>query len=307
MKLACFYPASVFCAWGVSTGLVDTLRKMGHDTSALPIDATSASLKTAPYPRFQDLKKFDGIIVSGPEHIRPHLLALYPDWEKVPVPRVSWMHETVEREDYKKLPIDAIKRLANVTFCPGAQDEQYGLQWLPFGVDTDVFKPDASQSLKYEAAFIGLLYPKRVEFVKNLIPLLKGINFIAGNVQVQDLSGICIRETAALYARNLRQVKVFVNLPTLSQLAVTKVFEVMACGTFLITPRVAEHRNFEKIQAHFYDSNSPEALAESIRFCLKEEEQRIVAARQCCELVHREHRLDLRCKTLISALEESSR
>lgn len=303
MKLACFYPASVFCAWGVSTGLVDTLRRMGHETVAFPIDARTVSLKTDLYPTFEQLRQFDGVVISGPEHIRPHLLALYPEWEHSRVPRVSWMHETVEREDYGKLPIDAIKRLAQVTFCPAVQDEHHGLRWLPFGVDTDVFKPEPNLHLQYDAAFIGLLYPKRVEFLTRLVPLLKGINFLVGNVQVQDLSGICVRETAALYAENLRKIKVFVNLPTLSQLAVTKVYEVLACGTFLITPAIAEHRNFENIQAHFYNSSSPEALAESIRFCLAQDKERAAAARECCAQMHHEHRLELRCHTLISALQ----
>jgi hypothetical protein len=279
---------------------------MGHDTIALPIDATSSSLTTTLYPSAKDLRNFDGIVISGPEHIRPHLLALYPGWGGIRVPKISWMHETVEREDYGRLPIDAIKQLADITFCPAAQDARHGLRWLPFGVDTEVFKPDSSQPLQYEAAFIGLLYPKRVEFMKKLMPLLHGINLILGNVQVQDLSGICVRETASLYAQNLRKIKVFVNLPTLSQLAVTKVYEVLACGTFLITPSIAEPKNFENLQAHFYDSTKPESLAESIRFCLREEAQRASAAKECCAQVHRLHRLDLRCEALISALQEVS-
>ena len=32
------------------------------------------------------------------------------------------------------------------------------------------------------------------------------------------------RKTAELYAENIRKIKVFVNLPTLSQLAVTKIY-----------------------------------------------------------------------------------
>ncbi len=306
MKLACFYPASVYCAWCVSTGLVDTLRRLGHEVAALPVDHTQTQLNLGSYPARAQLEKFDGIVLSGPEHLRGHILALYPEWCKLSVPKVSWMHETVEREDYGRLPIEAIQRLADTTFCPAAQDERYGLRWLPFGVDTEVFKPNWNQTKTYQAAFIGLIYPKRAEFLKKVIPHLKGINFMIGNVQVQDLGGICVHETAALYADNLRRIKVFVNLPTLSQLAVTKVYEVLACGTFLITPRIAEARNFDNLQAHFYDPSKPESLAESIRFCLQEEEQRIAATRVCCQQVHGLHRLELRCQTLLAALAEQS-
>jgi len=287
---------------------------MGHDVVALPIQATSNApsrencnvvlnpVYRESFPTQEQLREFDGIIISGPEHIRPELMALYPDWNKIAVPKVSWMHETVEREDYGRLPIDAIRQLADVTFAPAVQDEKYGLRWLPFGVDTTVFKPDWNQKKLYDTAFIGLVYPKRAEFLEKLKPHLRGINLLVGNIQVHDLSGVCVRETALLYADNLRKIKVFVNLPTLSQLAVTKVYEALACGTFLITPAITEYKNFENLQAHFYDGNKPEKLAESIRFCLEQEEQRVEATRQCCEQVHQLHRLELRCEVLLSAI-----
>jgi len=138
--------------------------------------------------------------------------------------------------------------------------------------------------------------------LKRLIPHLKGITLVLGSVQVQDLSGLCVRETAARYAGELRKIKIFVNLTHLSQLAVTKVYEVLACGTFLITPAIAEHQNFENLKAHFYDSSRPEHLAESIRFCLEHESDRIAATHQCCEQVHRLDRLENRCQVLLSAL-----
>jgi hypothetical protein len=287
---------------------------MGHDVVALPIQATSnapgrgsCSVALDPvyrktFPTKEQLQTFDGILISGPEHIRPEIMALYPEWNEISVPKVSWMHETVEREDYGRLPIDVIRQFANVTFAPAAQDEKYGLRWLPFGVDTEIFKPNWNQEKIYDTAFIGLVYPKRTEFLEKLTPYLRGIKLLVGNIQIHDLGGVRVRETAALYADNLRQIKVFVNLPTLSQLAVTKVYEALACGTFLITPAITEYRNFENLQAHFYDPSKPESLAESIRFCLEQEEQRIEATRVCCEQVHQLHRLELRCEVLLSAM-----
>jgi hypothetical protein len=304
MRIACFYPQSVFCAWCVSTGLVDTLRRMGHDVLPLPIDAGNPRPDPRLYPTQADLRRFDGLLVSGPEHLYRHLRALYPDWNRAGVPRVSWMHETVEREDYGRLSIEEIRELADTTFCPAAQDERFGLRWLPFAADTEVFRPDGGEPRQYACAFIGLMYPKRVEFLNCLAPHLGDIPLRIGNVQVQDLSGIRIRETAGLYAANLRSIRIFVNLPTLSQLAVTKVYEVQACGAFLITPAIAEMRNFENIQAHFYDAARPESLAESIRCCLDRPEECEQAARVCCGRIHRSARLELRCEQLIAAMEE---
>ena len=311
MKLACFYPGSLYCAWSVATGLVDTLGRLGHHVLPVPIEGieNSACGQRAAvlparhsYPTSTELRNFDGILLSGPEHIRPELLALYPDWNSIDVPKVSWLHETVEREDYGRLPIETIKQLAHCTFTPAFQDQKFGMEWLPFGVDTHVFRPDWNISKDFDAAFIGLMYPKRTQFMEALRPFLGDIRILHCNIQVTDLGGLRVRDTAALYADNLRRIKIFVNLPTLCQLAVTKVYEVLACGTFLITPAIAEHRNFENLQAHFYLPNRPDQLAESIRFCLDREEERNEAARMCCEQVHRLHRLELRCETLVAAL-----
>ncbi len=302
MRLACFHPASVFCAWSVATGLVDTFNRMGHETTGFPVDVTTQVIDPTQYPTADRLRGFDGIVISGPEHVRAHLLRLYPKWHRIPVPKIGWLHETIEREDYGKLNVEDIRSFSDKTFCSAVQDEKYGFEWLPFGVDTAVFKPDWDQKKEYDAAFIGLLYPKRAEFLQKLQPFLNGITLKLGNVQVLDLGGVRMRETVALYADNLRKIKVFVNLPSLSELVVTKVYESLACGAFLITPAIPEARNFDNIQAHFYDPDQPAELAERIRFCLKHEKERIEATRVCCDQIHRLHRLELRCEILLNAL-----
>ena len=307
MRLACFHPASVFCAWSVATGLVDTFNRMGHQTKGFPMDVTKQSIDPTAYPTADQLRGFDGIVISGPEHVRAHLLRLYPKWNKIPVPKVAWMHETVEREDYGRMNVENIQSFADRTFCPAIEDEQYGFKWLPFGVDTEVFKPDWNQPKEYDVAFIGLVYPKRAQFLQRLQPFLRGITIKLGNVQVLDLSGVRVRETAALYADNLRKIKVFVNLPSLSELVVTKVHESLACGAFLITPAIPDPRNFDDIQAHFYDREKPAELVERIRFCLSHELERVAAAKVCCEQMHRLHRLELRCQVLLDAFRAPTR
>ena len=302
MRLACFHPASVFCAWSVSTGLVDTLNRMGHETKGFPMDVTRQAIDPKAYPTADQLRGFDGIVISGPEHVRGHLLRLYPKWNKIPVPKVAWMHETVEREDYGRMNVENILSFADMTYCPAIGDEQYGFKWLPFGVDTEVFKPDWNQPKEYDVAFIGLVYPKRAQFLQKLQPHLRDLTIKIGNVQVLDLGGVRVRETAALYADNLRKIKVFLNLPSLTEVVVTKVHESLACGTFLITPAIPDARNFDDIQAHFYDREKPAELVERIRFCLTHEEERIAATKICCEQMYRLHRLELRCQVLLGAL-----
>ena len=303
MKLILFHPQSLFCAWAVSTGLGDALARLGHHVTVCPINATLPSIDKARYPSFKELQQAEGIIVSGPEHINKHILALYQDWESLTTPKVAWMHETVSREDYgKKLSPSGFRRFVKNTFCSAVQDEEYGFRWLPFGVDTEVFKPNWGQPKQWDVAFIGYLYPKRREFLDRVLPHLNGINLICGNVQVQDLDGVNLRMTAALYADTLRKIKVFVNFPSLTEVLVTKVTEAQACGTFLVTPTMHHQRNNEGIQARFYDPEKPETLAEGIRMALEHEQEREQAARLCCEQVHRLHKLEYRCEVLLEAM-----
>jgi len=287
MKLAVFFPASLFSAWACSYGLVDCLRRMGHEVTSAPIDP--ATDKTFPIP-----VGVDGWIVSGPEHIGKFVLGR----KQHDRPVVAWLHETVEREDYGKLDVDAIKRSADVVFCPAIQDEKYGFRYLPFGVDTEIFKP--APTLKtIDAAFIGLLYPKRQAFLKEL--KAQGVNLVTGNVQVLELGGVNPRKTAELYAENIRKIKVFVNLPTLSQLAVTKIYEVLACGTPVLTPKIERMDNFGDLPVAFYESTA-QACAHQLAI------SGIYFKKGNCSALYAErmksHRLELRCEVLLSALKE---
>ena len=73
MKLACFYPGSLYCAWSLATGLVDTLERMGHEVLPLPIETMSNSLSCEDrsvslrnlhnYPTSGELREYDGILL----------------------------------------------------------------------------------------------------------------------------------------------------------------------------------------------------------------------------------------------------
>lgn len=312
MKLAVFFPASLFSAWACSYGLVNTLRRMGHEVIPYACNPQHQGKPT-------DVGNVDGVIVSGPEH----LLHNSPDIQRMGIrpPVVSWLHETVEREDYGKLDVDAIKRCADIIFCPGIQDEKYGFRYLPFGVDTEVFNPGPRIMERYASAgqnagdsltpktigagFIGLLYPKRQEFLAKLKK--HGVDLTTGNVQVLELGGVNPQKTAELYAENIRKIRVFVNLPTLSQLAVTKVYEVMACGTHLLTPQVSDMRNFEGLPCDPYDESEPEKLGNRLKLLLTGPSEILAKhAAKTAKRMHDEHRLELRCEKLIAALKEAA-
>jgi hypothetical protein len=112
-------------------------------------------------------------------------------------------------------------------------------------------------------------------------------------VQVLELGGVNPRKTAELYAENIRKIKVFVNLPTLSQLAVTKIYEVAACGTPLLTPEVADMRNLESLPVLTY-KDAKECAAK----------MDWVFSGSASKEMHDNHRLELRCEVLVNALKE---
>lgn len=292
MKLAVVFPASLFSAWACSYGLVNTLKRMGHEVTPIGVDPQTGKCSSFKVP-----VEADAYIISGPEHIGK----FFP---RLPLPTVAWLHESVIREDYGKLDVDAIKRNADIVFCPAIQDEQYGFRYLPFGVDIEVFKPALTQKT-IDAGFIGLLYPKRQDFLAKLKK--HGVNLTTGNVQVLELGGVNPQKTAELYAENLRKIKVFVNLPTLSQLAVTKIYEAAACGTFILTPQLADIRNFPDLYtSNLYDPSDPLSLSQVITTNIADEKSREDCAARLSKKVIAQDRLELRCEKLIAALKEAA-
>src|SRR5262249_39844222 len=129
------------------------------------------------------------------------------------------------------------------------------------GVDAEMFCPcaDCGDPEEYhnvthsaperdiDVAFIGLMYPKRAEFVKQLTPHLGDIKikFLTGcqserglipAISVFDADGLNIRRSMELLAETYRRIKVFVTFPSLSNVLVAKVLESLACGCTLVAP-----------------------------------------------------------------------
>src|SRR6185437_7633756 len=212
MKLAVFYPQNLTCAWSLQDGLCDTLERMGHEVTRCG--------NTDKLRRPRDLNAYDALIVSGPEHIGSKLRA-QKDWESAKAPKIGWLHESVRREDYGTLDVEAIKRTCDQVFCPALEDEEFGFKYLPFGVDTEMFTPvlecpycKNSGSVTTEwglencshcpsterdipLAFIGMIYPKRQAYLSTL-PAEFRTKLLIGNCLVQDVHGANIRKSMEL-------------------------------------------------------------------------------------------------------------
>lgn len=369
LKVVVIFPGTVTAAWSVSDGIVNTLRKMGHQVRDFPRGRPSC-----PILRPDDLKDADLILASGFEHLsRDQRLSPFDDryvsiahWKKVKALKVAWYHESARR------PLDApiaavwkgIEPLIDQHFFPAIQDAEMYDQphfangrshWLPFGVDTDVFKPEKCWKCKgrpqfigaprpvtdlpianpgriipavaegdllilcpecagvghvptkktVNIGFIGLMYGPRADYAAKLAQHLHDVQIVTGKVEVVDIDGYPFEENAHRLAANYRRIKIFFNFPAMSQLLVTKVYEIMACGTMLVTPYVtgAGEHNLDVFEhtKHlvYYDPNNLAFINQVLREFQERDTDREFMALRGMREVHEKHSLRLRLEQML--------
>lgn len=274
MKIGVFYPDTPNAVWSLSKGICSTLASMGHEVTDHP----------------SKLEEQDAIIVSGPEYLWRKLRVQFPNWDNITACKYGWLHETVDREDYNsnpiavngKLPVKDLNKFLDVICAPAAQDTAYGFKYLPFGVDTEMFIPSPVKD--NNVLFIGSLYEKR----RNLIAKYPSIT-VRG---FKDFLTYKYDISRSEYIHLTSKASVVLNLPTLSQLNSTRVYEAMACKALTITPLMGganeNYSMFENGKHLMYYTESPvEALrcVETVHtginmwhYCLSNEGQCIAEA-----------------------------
>ena len=340
MKIAVFFPNTSVCGWSAAWGIGATLRRMGHAVLDVPMpterEAGPGQVEQVKQslPKIEAFKDAGLLLVSGVEHIAPWIDEVYGkyEWKQLSGVKACWLQESCRRDDYN-IDFEAISWWGDEYFFPAIQDAEFHDQemfakgrshWLAFGVDTNIFKPNAGyasnwdvwpkQAKLYDVGFMGLLYGKRQVFLNALrrhnIPPIR-----CGSVHIQDMGGYQFEESARRYAENIRQIKVFLNMPALSRLIVSKVYEVLACGTFCLTPTLPDEQSTHLNMRHFeskrhlvyYSPSNLPMLAQYLReysspeFDKKREE---IAAWGCKE-VHEKHSLKIRLEEMFSAMKLS--
>jgi glycosyltransferase involved in cell wall biosynthesis len=325
MKIAVFFSDSTWASWSFTHGLVTTLRCMGHEAISCGVPATARITRIeldelkARLPRLDQLQECDAVLVCGPEHVTDwvNLIFGHAGWIQVKAPKLGWYHESFVRPDYR-LNLENYKPWIDFHFMPNPQDaEKYGQEWLPAGVDTVVFRPEnevvsdqrSVASKRHDVAFVGLLYPKRAEFLRGLRPHIPRLRVRVGNVEVRGLDGTLWGEQTEMLARTYREMQILLNLPSLSNVLVMKVLEAMACGTCVFTPHFndeIEQRLGFMNREHlvFYREDQPSELAGLLRHYLKRDEKRERVARTGCEEVQRNHRLEQRLAVILEKVGE---
>lgn len=366
MKIAFLWCGSITAGWSAGDGLANAISKAGHQILRIPRGRQECPLVTV-----QALNVADAIIVSGPEHIfrsqikgdGPNIytftdkeLTIYEWMHEVKPPKIFMYHESNHRED-QTFGFDEFLHLADYHFFPAVQDaETYDQEhfakgrsfWLPFGVDTDIFKPLKCHHCDYglgkflgmrepkpgetvkdftentckfclgtrtepspkdiEVGFVGMMYPKRTQFVQHLSEHMRAGRdpwLVIGNVQIMDMDGPSWTDQANRLAWNYRRCKVFFNFPAYSELLVSKVAEVMACGTFILTPMLegAAEPNcvfqHAKELAYYRPQNLPFLVQTMREFAERDDSRERIAAAGMAK-VHEKYSLKVQIPEILS-------
>ncbi len=215
--------------------------------------------------------------------------------------------------------------------------------WLPFGVDTNIFHPpvclkcggkraksvvitslkagaselcdecfgagyDLSSSHKdVGVGFIGAIYGKREVFLRQFAHHLT-VKLHVGAVEVRDIDGLNLDSTVRRLAYNYSRCKVFFNLPALSNLIVTKIYEAMACGAMMVTPALSEAaaKNMEQFEhiKHllYYRPENMGFVNQILKECVERNSEREARAIAGYREVREKHNLEKRMEELLTVM-----
>jgi len=331
MRIAVFHTATILSSWTVLTA-ADEFRRMGHEVfeGSIPVDANGAVLNTLTQEQFEyyraamptpaQLDGCDLVLVFGPEYVGNWLNSLYGEqgWRNLRCGVKAACYLETSREAGRDFRYERYRDGYDLHFYPARSDvERFGgIQSQPC-IDTRMFSPDHPAALdsggalnekKYEAGFVGSIYPKRAEFLTRLLPLLNGLDFRAGYVVARDLSGELPRLWTELLVNNIRQLRIHVGLPSNNvHMTVSRPFETLACGTFLLTYRTSDSFFADGEHCRFYDPDRPEELAGLIRYYSTHAEEREEIARSGCRYVRRMFSREKRLAELLERCQQYRR
>jgi hypothetical protein len=285
-------------AWCCAEGLVAVLRTMGCDVT------DGGNPWTSHFP-IEQLERADLVVLGAPEWFAERLVHNYgPRWQRLKAVKAAWYAESFYRDD-RNFCFDELRPLFDLHFFPARQDaEEFGGHWLPFGIDPAIFRRRAVATV-HDAAFLGTMYPKRVEYIARVgLPI----------VHLETVAGADARSSFELLADAYASTRIFVNLPALSRLLVTKVTEVMACGSMLLTPSLdhpSAQANMDVFHSGehlvYYDPQRPEQIGELIHHFLANPAERQAIADRGHDEVHARHTLQARLRVIIEAAEALDR
>jgi hypothetical protein len=291
-KIAVFHnTAQVGSAWCCAEGLVTSLTKQGYEVynfghpqiTSVPLDV---------------LKTMDLIIMGAPEWYYHILAARYgPSWFELNAVKIAWYAESAHRDD-RSFDFGQVRALADLNYFPAHQDaKEFRGEWLPFAADTSLFFPMGVERT-YDTAFLGTIYQKRHDYIKNIGFPIAIMPQVHADHPVQSFH---------LLAKAYSSTNIFVNMPAYSRLLVTKVTEVMACRTMLVTPAIDHPSGLPNMRQFedgkhliYYDQNKPRELSATLEYYRHHTEERDGIATAGWEEVVSRHSLEHRVNKMVA-------
>jgi glycosyltransferase involved in cell wall biosynthesis len=272
--------AAVGSAWCCAEGILTTLAAEGYQV----LNCGNPHHTTVP---LELLRKVDLIILGAPEWYGNILTARYQaGWQQIEAPKIAWYAESAYRDD-RTFDFKRCKDMADIHYYPAIQDaEEFGGTWLPFAADTTIFRP-LQIAKKYETAFLGTIYPKRAEYIQQVGFSIDIMPPVHAQHPVESFHRL---------AQAYNSTKLFVNMPAYSRLLVTKVTEVMACGTMLVQPALDHPSGVLNMEQFvngkhlvYYDQNRPDELTDILKYYLHHPEERDAIAAAGLDEIRRAH------------------
>ncbi len=297
----------MLASWLALGGYTAALERLGHLVLDCPFPGNQVmgvELLRQFMPTVEDLESCDAILSMFHEYTQPWLEAIYglENWQRVmrATQVVARFDESMDRADLllpKRVP--ELLKWTHAASFPAQQDaKKFNGVWQPFGADVTMFNKEDEIDKRYDVAFIGSMYPMRAKYYQALAREMPPfIQLRVGDAVVRDLSGPLPLACTRLLAENYRQIKIFFCLPPMSRLLVNKVFEVMACGTFVMYPQLpgdaAENMKLFEDGKHivYYKGGYFKKNVAQIQYYLEHEEERETIAAAACAKVHGEHTL----------------
>lgn len=296
MRLAYFHTDTMLSSWTNWAG-PRILGAMGYEVLDAPIPTDRAgkvilaitpdefAAYRARLPSIDALATCDVVIVMGIEYVRPWIEGLYPEWASLAPHRMGFFLESAGHRDVR-LPLEALAQQYDVIAFASAWDTaKFGGISIRHGcVDLSQFCPGPLPKV-YDAAFCGSLYPSRVSYLRKLQQHLDR-PFLAGDVCAHGIEGDCHETWVGLYVDAIRQMRIHVALPSANPMPVSRPFETMACGTFLLESTVLPAPFEDGIHYRRYDPENLIQLAEFIEYYLGHDEIRETIAAAGCRVMH---------------------
>lgn len=216
-------------------------------------------------------------------------------YKDIDIPKVYW---AINSHDSYKFKIKKIiihdfdyKFIAQKEFVPLFKEIVDNVFWLPLAADPDIHKRYNVPQI-FDVGFVGSSDPRKY------LNRMKILNKLSKRYSVLSVEGIWGKNMSKIY--NIS--KIGFNMSLAGDLNM-RVFEVMSCGTMLLTDRIENGiTDLFKDKKHFVMYKDEEELNELIQYYLINGDEREKIAKEGQKEVHENHTYDNRVQYMLDKI-----